>query len=99
MTQDVKTDLASKYQAKGAQQLSLQEYRALQEKKAKSKLKIPSFIKYILIAPFVLIFCFGIIFIPFLIYKAFTSPSSSDSEQGKAHHTEVTKKTSHSASE
>ena len=75
MVQPSKVDFRSKYKAKGAQQVSYKEYLARQEKAKNSKPKIPSFIKYILMAPLLLVGCFGLFFIPFLIFKAITSPA------------------------
>ena len=76
MSQPTKTDFHNKYEAKGAQQVSLQEYLSRQEKAKKSQFKIPPAVKYILAAPFLIIFCFGLFFIPYMIFKAITSTSA-----------------------
>ena len=73
MSQPIKTDFRNKYEAKGAQQVSLQDYLAKQEKTKKSQFKIPTAVKYILAAPVLIIFCFGLFLIPYMIFQAFTS--------------------------
>lgn len=73
MSQRTKVDLSGRYRAKGAQQVTLQEYRARQEKAEKSKIKIPSAVKFILATPFLIVFSFGLFFIPFLIFQAVTA--------------------------
>ena len=76
-------ELKTKYEAKGAQQISLQEYRAIQEKKAKAKFALPAYVKFILAAPLFILFAFGLFFIPYIIFKAFTSNSPADSDKAK----------------
>ena len=84
MAQNTATDLKAKYQTKGAQQVSLQEYMALQEKKAKkAKVALPAYVKFILATPLFILFAFGLFFIPYIIFQAFTSHSSSDSGKAK----------------
>ena len=89
MSSPTKVDLKMKYQSKGAQKTTYKDYLTQQEKSSKKQFKMPPFVKYILMIPFILIFCFGLIFIPYLIFKALTSPSA-DSKT----HAELSKKTS-----
>ena len=89
MTQPSKIDITSKYQAKGAQQISYKDYLARQEK-TKSKTKMPPALKYIIAAPAVLISCFGVFFIPFIILQAINSNSTN----GKPAHTQISAKSS-----
>ena len=94
MTTESKTDIKTAYQAKGAQASSYKEYLAKQEKAAqKSKSKVPAFVKYIFMAPFFIIFIFGVFFLPYMLFKAFTSPSS-DSKDGKIASSTISQKTS-----
>jgi len=72
MSQITKPDLTSKYQTKGAQKLSYQEYLARKEKAEKSQFKMPPVLKYILAAPLILVSFFGLLFIPYLIFQALT---------------------------
>ena len=93
MTQPSKVDFKNKYQAKGAQQVSLQEYLTSQEK-TKSKLRMPSYLKFILAAPAVLLCCFGIIFIPYMIFQAINADAGND----KGVHPQIsTKSSSHTS--
>lgn len=77
MAAETKTDLSAKYQTKGAQRSTLQEYIARQEKAKKKEFKLPKAVQYILMAPLLLLFAFGVFFIPYMVYKAMTAPPTS----------------------
>lgn len=91
MSQPIKTNFKDKYQAKGAQLISLQDYLAKQEKAKKAQFKLPPYIKYILAAPIIIVSCLGVFIIPYLVFQAVTSSSTNE---GKVAQTQISAKNS-----
>ncbi|MDP2653666.1 MAG: hypothetical protein Q8Q08_06505 [Candidatus Omnitrophota bacterium] len=99
MVYEKKVDLTDKYKAKGAQKVDYKEYLAMQRKQAQQpKFRLPVYAKILLVTPFLIIFCFGVFYIPFLIFKAASSSSKSQTT-GKSGTTISGSKASKSATE